>query len=168
MKPKQPIQKIRYFLIFFIFALSISGLTAIPLEWEVSLLNDIFAKNANFLTAKFPTLSYWVGLVNKGLNETFDNYPFIAYGTDWLAFGHFVIAIFFIGPLKDPIKNIWVIEVGMIASLLVIPWAFIFGAVRGIPLFWRLIDCSFGILGLVPLYVARKLTINLSSEYTAG
>lgn len=168
MKPKQPIQKIRYILIFFIFALSVSGLTAIPLEWEVSLLNDIFTKNANFLTAKFPTLYYWVGLVHKGLNETFDNYPFIAYGTDWLAFGHFMLAIFFIGPLKDPIKNIWVIELGMIACLLVIPWALIFGAVRGIPLFWRLIDCSFGILGIVPLYVARKLTLNLSSEYTQG
>jgi hypothetical protein len=47
------------------------------------------------------------------------------------------LLIFFIGPLKDPIKNIWVIELGMIACFLVIPWAFIFGAFRGIPLFWR-------------------------------
>jgi hypothetical protein len=29
-------------------------------------------------------------------------YPFLAYGTDWLAFAHIVIAVFFIGPLVKP------------------------------------------------------------------
>ena len=62
-----------------------------------------------------------------------------------------MLAIVFIGPYKDPVKNKWVIEFGAIACLLVIPFAFIAGYFHGIPFWWRLIDCSFGILGLVPL-----------------
>ena len=46
--------------------------------------------------------------------------------------------------------------VGMIACMLVVPLALICGPLRGIPFFWRLIDCSFGILGFIPLWMARK------------
>jgi hypothetical protein len=83
------------------------------------------------------------------------------YGTDWLAFGHFVIAIAFIGPMRDPVRNIWVIHFGIIACLLIIPYAFIFGAIRGIPIWWRLIDCSFGIFGVIPLLLALRGTNRL-------
>jgi hypothetical protein len=34
-----------------------------------------------------------------------------------------VIAIAFIGPWRDTVKNIWVIEFGMIACVLVVPFA---------------------------------------------
>jgi len=94
--------------------------------------------------------------VYTGLHDTYRQYPFIAYGTDWLAFAHIVIAIVFWGPLRDPVKNIWVVEFGMIACGLVVPLALICGPLRGIPFFWRLIDCSFGILGFIPLWMARK------------
>jgi len=80
----------------------------------------------------------------------------LAYGYDWLAFAHIVIALFFIGPLKDPVKNIWVIEWGMLACVAVLPLAFIAGGVRGIPFYWKCIDCSFGIFGIIPLYLLRK------------
>jgi hypothetical protein len=80
----------------------------------------------------------------------------MAYGTDWLAFAHFVIAIAFIGPWRDPVKNVWVIEFGMIACVLVIPFALVMGQIRGIPLGWRLIDCSFGVVGFVPLWFVRR------------
>jgi hypothetical protein len=74
----------------------------------------------------------------------------------WLAFGHIAIAVFFLGPLRDPVRNLWVIWAGMIACVLVIPWAMVFGPIRGIPFFWRLIDCSFGVVGIVPLYLAYR------------
>ena len=89
-----------------------------------------------------------------------NQYPFLAYGYDWLAFAHFVLAILFIGPLKDPVRNKWVIEFGMIACLLIIPFAFIAGHLRGIPLGWRLIDCAFGVVGLTPLGICL-LKINV-------
>jgi hypothetical protein len=42
---------------------------------------------------------------------------------------------------------------GVIACAGVLPLALIAGPIRGIPLYWRLIDCSFGIVGVVPLLV---------------
>ena len=55
-------------------------------------------------------------------------------------------------------KNEWVIYGGLIGCLLVIPLAMICGPIREIPFYWRLIDCSFGILGAVPLLYCLHLT----------
>jgi len=43
-------------------------------------------------------------------SDTNQRYPFLSYGTDWLAFAHLIIAILFIGPLIDPVKNSWIIS----------------------------------------------------------
>ena len=74
-----------------------------------------------------------------------------------------MLAIVFWGPIKDPVNNIWVIQFGLIACVLVIPLALIAGQVRGIPFGWRLIDCSFGVFGLLPLGYAIQLTKRLQS-----
>ena len=34
--------------------------------------------------------------------------------------------------------------------------AAICGQIRGIPFFWTLIDCSFGIFGIIPLLIVQK------------
>jgi hypothetical protein len=141
-------------------ALAASGLTAIPLQWEVGLLIPVMAKAAQW-GINFPAFSQWIVRINDALQNSYGQYPFLAYGTDWLAFGHVAIALAFIGPLRDPIKNIWVIEFGMIACTLIIPWALIFGMVRDIPFFWTLIDISFGVFGIIPLWLARSDTLRL-------
>ena len=68
-----------------------------------------------------------------------------------LAFAHIVLAVFFIGPLVDPVRNVWVLWAGLIACAGVLPLALICGPLRGIPFYWRLIDCSFGVVGALPL-----------------
>jgi len=80
----------------------------------------------------------------------------MAYGTDWLAFGHLVIATAFIGPLRDPVRNKWIIDWGLIACVGVLPLALICGPLRGIPFYWRLIDCSFGFVGAIPFRIRRR------------
>ena len=45
----------------------------------------------------------------------------------------------------------------MIACLAVIPLALICGPLRGIPWFWQPIDCSFGVLGIIPLWFVRRM-----------
>jgi hypothetical protein len=85
----------------------------------------------------------------------------MSYGTDLLAFAHLVIAVAFWGPLKDPVKNIWVIQFGMIACIMIFPLAFICGPIRNIPFYWQLIDCSFGAIGLIPLYICYKNILKL-------
>jgi hypothetical protein len=143
-------KEIRGWVIFFMVSLFLSGLTAIPLETELEFLT-------RFLPVDTP-IGNWLDKVYMALHQTNKDYPFLAYGYDWLAFAHFVLAILFIGPLKDPVKNKWVIEFGMLACLLIIPFALIAGHYRGIPIWWRLIDCSFGITGIIPLFICiRKI-----------
>ena len=156
-------KRIKVWLLIFIAGLLLSGLTAFPLAWELSLLHRLLTNAASPVPTLWPELAAWITLVNEGLQDTYRHYPFVAYGTDWLAFAHIVIAIAFWGPLKDPVRNIWVVEFGMIACILVVPLALIFGPIRGIPLFWRLIDCSFGVLGIIPLWICRRQIIRLEA-----
>lgn len=143
--------RIKTSLTVFIILLALSGITAFPLETELNFLNSIFSnKNA--------AVFQWIEKVFVAVHDTNQKYPFFMYGTDWLAFAHIVIAISFFGPLVDPVKNTWVLQFGMIACVLVIPMAFIAGSVRDIPLLWRLIDCSFGVFGLIPLWISYKNT----------
>jgi hypothetical protein len=83
-----------------------------------------------------------------------------------LAFAHLVIAIFFIGAWIDPVRNVWVLQAGLIACVLVIPLALIAGAARQIPVGWRLIDCSFGVFGSLPLIYALRIVRRLSSDFS--
>jgi hypothetical protein len=119
------------------------------------------------LADPYTALGTWLLRINAALNETYGKYPFLAYGTDWLAFGHFAIAAAFVGPLRDPIRNVWVIDFGLIACVAVIPFALVMGPIRGIPFFWRLVDCSFGVLGFIPLFYCRKCIAELAKLPTA-
>jgi hypothetical protein len=150
--------RIRLLLLLFIVGLVVSGATAIPLETELKRLADLTGNDAD---PQQSTILGWVLKVRQALFETNAKYPFIAYGTDWLAFAHFVIAIAFIGPWRDPVRNVWVIEFGMIACVLVIPFAMVMGGVREVPFGWRLIDCSFGVFGFIPLWFCRRLITRL-------
>lgn len=151
-------RRIRFLLWIFIVGLVLSGATAIPLETELKLLTQWIGGEGG--------PAQWFLRIRDALVETNAKYPFIAYGTDWLAFAHFVLAILFIGPLREPVKNIWVIEFGMIACVLVVPFALIMGGVRGIPFGWRLIDCSFGIFGIIPLWFCRKYIRELARAHS--
>jgi hypothetical protein len=154
---------IRLVLGFFVLALVLSGLTAFPLRWELRLWTSWFG-DGTMVGATFPGLAHWLARVREGLETTGREYPFLAYGTDWLAFAHLVIAVAFLGPLKDPVRNVWVVDFGMIACLMVIPLALICGPIRGIPFYWQLIDCSFGIFGLIPLAIVRWMTRSLDNR----
>ena len=129
------LRRIRLLILGFIVGLALSGLTAFPLTWELNILVERFGQGDSGLAT-------WLRTVQQGLTETDAKYPFIAYGTDWLAFGHLVIATAFIGPLK----------------------ALVAGPIRGIPFGWRLIDCSFGVVGFFPLWFVFRDIRRLESD----
>jgi hypothetical protein len=143
--------QIRIWLALFIAGLVLSGLTAFPLERELGLLNHWLGVASAAPAGTEPALHVWLRRVHDALADTNRRYPFLAYGTDWLAFAHLAIAVAFLGPLRDPVRNRWVLTFGVIACAGVIPLALIAGQIRGIPLYWRLIDCSFGVVGAIPL-----------------
>jgi hypothetical protein len=142
-------QRIKICIRIMISGLVISGLTAFPLETELAWL---VAHMSDLPTA----MRQWLTTIYLAILTTNKNYPWLSYGTDWLAFAHLMLALLFIGPLKDPLKNVWVIEFGMIACVLVIPLALIAGHIRQIPVFWRIIDCSFGVIGIIPMIICYK------------
>lgn len=145
----------------FIVGLVFSGVTAIPLVTELNWLVSWFGLGGQTSATATSDLARWLLQIREALVATQAAHPQLFYGTDWLAFGHIVIAMAFIGVLRDPVRNKWLFDFGLIACALVIPWAFVFGAIREIPVWWRLIDCSFGVFGAVPLWWCRKWTVEL-------
>jgi hypothetical protein len=148
------LRRIRITILLFVIILALSGITAFAVETELKWL--LSYKNI------FPEiLAGWLQKIHDSMQATNAQYPQLAYGFDWLAFAHLVIALLFIGPYKDPQKNIWVIEWAMLACVCVLPLAFIAGYIRQIPFYWQCIDCSFGIVGLLPLWWLRKWILQL-------
>ncbi len=148
-------RQIRALVACFIVGLVLSGLTAFPLLHELNLLVRIVGTEG--------ALADWVLRVRDALAATYRDYAFLGYGTDWLAFGHLVIALFFIGVWRDPVRNVFALHAGLIACAGVIPLAMICGPIRGIPFYWRLIDCSFGVFGAIPLWWTLRLTRRLEA-----
>jgi hypothetical protein len=153
------LRRIRLLVGIVITGLIVSGITAFPLLHEVALLDRL--AHSFGLPAFF---SHWAARVHEGLERTYAAYPFLGYGTDWLAFGHIVIAFFLVGAWIDPVRNVWLIRAAMIACVFVIPTALICGAFRGIPLWWRAIDSCFGVFGFVPLWMAARETRRLERD----
>jgi hypothetical protein len=142
----------------FILGLVLSGISALPLQWELAILDRWSGSGqtaSNFVPVR---IGDFIGFVHSGIEKTYAQFPFFGYGTDWLGFGHFVIAAFFILPFIDPIKYRAILQIGLAACGGVIVLALVAGPIRGIPWFWRLIDCSFGVIGAIPLLYCLRLT----------
>lgn len=136
-------------IVFFMIALILSGLTAMPAETELRWL----LQYKNMFPERFAN---WLQTCYDALADTNSKYPYLAYGYDWLAFAHYVIALSFIGPYRDPVKNIWIIDWQIICCIAVVPLAFIAGPIRQIPIFHILIDCCFGLFGIIPLLICKR------------
>jgi hypothetical protein len=145
---------IRAWLVLFVVCLVLSGATAFPLVHELRWTEDLLRSLS--VPDHVPALMDWIERVRNGLDTADADYPFLLYGTDWLAFAHLAIAVAFYGPYRDPVRNIWVVEFGMIACAGIVPLALICGPIRGIPVGWTCVDLSFAVFGLVPLLAAYR------------
>lgn len=133
---------IRIPLLVFMILLVLSGLTAFPIRTEVAWFYG--------MRSYFPSgVSAWIAQVYEAVKKTPQS---VFYGTDWLAFAHIIIALFFIPLYRQPLQYQANIYAGMAACIAVFPLAFICGPIRGIPFFHQLIDCSFGAIGFSVLY----------------
>ncbi len=154
MQPKL-LKKTRTLVVFFMVMLALSGITAFPVYTELHWL-----KNAGFMDGT-GFVSTWLTFVYNAVADAQQRYPFLFYGYDWLAFAHLMIAALFYGVYKHPIRNKFIINWGMFCCMSIIPLAFICGPIRGIPLKHILIDCSFGVLGIIPLLLCKKYITQL-------
>ena len=127
------LRAIRFWLGVVMAGLILSGITAFPLETELHFFLILLQSSALRPFAELTHPLRWISRVYNALLSTNLNFPFMAYGTDWLAFAHLVIAVAFIGPYRNPVRNKWIITFGLIACAGVIPLALIAGQVRGLP-----------------------------------
>ena len=147
------LRRFRLTLSLFMVGLVLSGLTCFALRREVNwLVHWRFLVASGFMETP---LGPWLERVNGALAKQAAEAPFLFYGTDWLGFAHLVLALVFVGPLMHPMRNRWVIDFGLFACLGVVPLALIAGPMRGVPFFWQLVDCSFGVIGAAPLLLCR-------------
>ncbi len=142
----------------FIFGLVVSGLTAFPLRAELAAVSNLLGIPDPSAYASLHGLRHWIAFVSFGLQQTYAHFPFFGYASDWLGFGHLVIALFFVLPLIDPRRYRGVLNIGVIACAGVFFIALVCGPIREIPWFWRLIDCGFGLLGAIPLLYCLRLS----------
>ncbi|MCD6017865.1 MAG: hypothetical protein K0S53_986 [Bacteroidetes bacterium] len=140
------IKNIRRVVMVFMILLVLSGVTAFPLVTEV----DFMITHMHWFPAFFHS---WIRTVYESVHQT---PSIVLYGTDWLAFAHLIIALFFVGVYLDPVRNKFIILVGIVSCLAVFPLALICGPIRHIPFYHQVIDCCFGLLGLVPLFYIRN------------
>ena len=155
--------RVRAWTIFFISGLFISGATAIPIPAEIAVGTKILGQDLSGGGIVPNHVAAWLRTVRDAVATTETDAPILFYGTDWLAFGHFVIGLAFVGALRDPVRNRWLYQFGMIACALVPIWALVFGHLREIPFWWRLIDAGFGIIGFVPMWLCTRWTRRLES-----
>ena len=94
------------------------------------------------------------------------SYPFLFYGYDWLAFAHIVLAILFMGAMRDPVRNVWVVQFGLITCALIPILAGIFIPLRGLPWWWFWVDFAFAPVAAIPLWIALRDIRNTSNTGT--
>lgn len=150
--------RVRGWTLFLIAGLVLSGVTALPIPTEVEVGSAALGPDLDAGGRLPGFVSGWLRTLRDGIRATSEQAPFMFYGTDWLAFGHFMIALVFVGALRDPVRNRWLYQFGMIACALVPVWALVFGPIRGIPFWWRMVDASFGVVGFVPAWLCHRWT----------
>lgn len=143
-------------LIVFMTILILSGITAFPIKTEIYFLSQIQNLFPSFIQEWISKITFFIYCTPSPM----------FYGTDWLAFAHIVISLFFIPVYRNPVKHQANLQIGMIACLGVFPLAFICGPIREIPLSHQLVDCSFGVVGFIVLYFINHQINRLKHEKT--
>lgn len=148
------LKRAQYMLGIVAFGLFVSGVTVWPAVPELKFAVQLAWGNSPPEAGS--TLHSFVLQAIEGLERTEATYPFLLYAHDWLAFAHIMLAILFAGAIKDPVRNKWIVQCGLIMCALVPLLAGICIPLRGIPCCWFWIDAAFAPAAALPLIVALR------------
>jgi hypothetical protein len=132
--------------------LFLSGVTVWPAVSELKAAREL-AWGSSEQTGAIPV---FVDEAIEGLKATNQDYPFLLYAHDWLAFAHIVLAIMFLGAMRDPVRNKWIVQCGLLMCVLIPVLAGICIPLRGLPWPWFFIDSAFGVVAGVLLGIALR------------
>ena len=97
----------------------------------------------------------WLIRTRQALIATSVTAPFLAYQTDREGLGRLLLALLFLGPYRDPLRNRWVINFGLLTCAALVGFAFVAGPIRQIPVLWQCVDALFALLCALPLLLCR-------------
>ena len=135
-----------------VFGLVMSGITVWPAVPELKMAVRVVWGDGE----STGVLHSFVLQAIEGLESVEANYPFMLYAHDWLAFAHIVLAILFAGAIRDPVRNVWIVQCGPIMCALVPILAGICIPIRGLPMVWFWVDFSFAPAAALPLWIALR------------
>jgi len=135
-----------------VFGLLVSGITIWPVAAELKTVVRIVWGQSE------PTgvLHEFILQAIEGIESIQANYSFMLYAHDWLAFAHIVLAILFAGAIRDPVRNVWIVQCGLIMCALIPVLAGICIPIRGLPLRWFWLDFAFAPAAGLPLWIALR------------
>lgn len=160
LKTMNRLKRARWMLGIVAFGLLVSGMTVWPAISELRIVVRLVWGNAE------PTgvLHGFLLRAIEGLESAEANYPFLLYAHDWLAFAHIVLAILFAGAIRDPVRNKWIVQCGLIMCALVPVLAGVCIPIRGLPLAWFWIDFAFAPAAALPLWIALRDIMRMDSQ----
>jgi hypothetical protein len=141
--------------------LFLAGVTIWPAVWELRTLVALVWGDA----AAAGTMHRFLLDAIKALEATQKNYPFLLYAGDWLAFAHIVLAILFAGAVRDPVRNVWIVQCGLIMCALVPVLAAVCIPLRGLPWQWFCVDSAFAPVAAAPLWIALRDIRRAAARY---
>jgi hypothetical protein len=146
------LRRARWMLGIVVFGLLVSGITVWPAVAELKLAVRLAWGDAEPAGG----IHAFVARAIAGLEHLEATYPFLLYAHDWLAFAHIMLAVLFAGAIRDPVRNVWVVQCGLIMCAGVPVLAGICIPLRGIPLVWFPIDAAFAPAAALPLWIALR------------
>ena len=146
------LKRAKWMLGIIVFGLVVSGITVWPAVPELKMAVRIVWGDGE----SAGVLHNFVLQAIEGLESVEANYPFMLYAHDWLAFAHIVLAILFAGAIRDPVRNVWIVQCGLIMCVLVPVLAGICIPIRGLPMVWFLVDFAFAPAAALPLWIALR------------
>jgi hypothetical protein len=134
------------------FGLLVSGVTVWPATWELKAIIAILWGEA----PPAGTVHRFLVEVLSAIQAVQAEHPFLLYAGDWLAFAHIMLAILFAGAIRDPARNVWIVQCGLIMCLGVPILAGVCVPLRGLPWQWFLVDAAFAPAAALPLWIALR------------
>ena len=146
------LKRARIMILIVALGLFFSGITVWPMKWELKTFVEIVWGNNE---PKNIIHSFMLQVIN-GIDAVEILYPFMLYGYDWLAYAHIMLAVLFAGAIRDPVRNKWIVQCGLVMCAIIPVLAGIFIPLRGLPLYWIFIDSAFAPGAALPLWIALR------------
>jgi hypothetical protein len=146
------LKRAKWMLAIVAFGLFVSGVTVWPAVLELKLAVSILWGDA----APTSALHSFILEAIEGLEYVGENYPFLLYAHNWLAFAHIMLAILFAGAIRDPVRNVWIVQAGLIICALILVLAIFAIPARVFPSSWFWIDFAFAPGAALPLWIALR------------